>query len=209
MQSYIVVIAMFYWGLFVSIESVTRLDRQLSGFKAQFKVQNIDGEGKPLVKTTMMDDAKLRKLLNYNLPVGAKRDILLAEIGSARIDLHSICLKKIEMLEEMKQFDAAVELMNDYASNFTIPFINNEKPASFFKKFVSTITNKPFDPKKYANDWADCYQQWKKNRVKLDQYPPDRYESFTKLKMIFEMTYALSFSNSNFPPRPLIITINQ
>jgi hypothetical protein len=158
---------------------------------------------------SLISPSELSHILGSKIPTQAKKKLLLSQIGLLRINLFMEYFERIRIFEENRLFDDAMEIMNDYAESVAIPFISSRKQPSLVKRFLDLIAReRTLEPYEYIQKWRNEYQSWfSHNETSL--HPPIQElklkERFSQNKITFNMLYAVSFSDDNFPPSPNII----
>jgi len=193
-------------------KSVKGLKNILLAFKSKLMVYDEDAKRNKNSDYTLLPQGQLEQILRSRIPVEEKKKLLLSQIGLLRINLFSECYERTKVLEESKQIDEAVKLMNDYAENVAIPFIPAKKKPSLINRFTDLLSlQRPLEPFEYVQKWRTLYRTWfEGNQSSMHSYTREsqRLEMFNQLRITFNMVYTASFSDDNFPPSPTIIFVD-
>ena len=193
----------------MTMNTVKELLDVLGSFKA--KLAECDKDAVRDIKSDyeLIPQSQLDLVLRSQASVDKKRSLLLSQIGLLRINLFSEYNERVRILEEKKDLDQAITVMNDYAENVAIPFISSKKKPSFINRFMDLVSKeRPLEPFEYVRKWREQHQSWfEYKETSASSYVSDnqRQEMFAQLKIIFNMLYAVSFSDDNFPPSPSVI----
>jgi hypothetical protein len=127
-----------------------------------------------------------------------------------RTNLFAEYSKQIQLLEEKKDLDKAVELMNDYIINLAIYFIGKTKKPSYTSRFLTFSSRKNPTPAEYIQKWKTDYQIWfKSNKPMHPQiYENKRAKDYRQMKNTFNMLHNLSFSSDNIPERQIFVIVD-
>jgi len=157
---------------------------------------------------SLMPPNELNHILKSEIKPIEKKKILLTQIGYLRINLFAEYAERINSFEKAKNFDKAVELMNEYAVSVAIPFMSSIKKPSLMNHLMDLFSRQQLlKPSEYIQKWKIDYQSWfsqsKPKYGHINQIA--LFEDYLKMQTTFHMLYNLSWSNDNFPPAPLII----
>lgn len=157
---------------------------------------------------SLLPENKLNFVLKSNIKQVDKKRVLLTQIGYVRINLFMEYLERMMTLANNKDYDRAVQLMNDYSANVSIPFISPARQPSLIDRFVALFSpQRTLAPSEHIRKWRTDYESWVRKRAAkhIRCSAVERSEDFINLQVTFNMLYNLSFSDDNFPPAPTII----
>jgi len=187
-------------------KSVKELERILRYLKSRLAQYDEDAKRDKEKDYKIMPQSELKHILHSGIRPQDKKTLLLSQIGLLRINLFMEFYERIQILEQNSQLDEAVDLMNDYASNIAIPFIPKKKTPSLVGRFMDLFAKeRRLEPFEYVQEWKSKYQSWIEGERKVPMIPQLRRKEFSQLRFIYNMLYAVSFSDENFPPSPTII----
>ena len=194
-------------------KSIRELSNILTSFETRLASYDKDAERNREGDYALLPSSKLNFVLRSGIPTEEKKKLLLSQIGLVRINLFTEHYARIQKLEESKQLDEAVKVMNDYVRNVALPFIPRKKRPSLWNRLLDLISlERVLEPFEYTQEWEKEYQAWfeQKEGLKLSYIEErERQEKFAHLRTIFHMLYALSFSDDNFPPSPIIVIMGK
>jgi hypothetical protein len=149
---------------------------------------------------SVMTHGELKKILESKIGSREKHRILLTQIGFLRINIFNDCYQKIQFAETKKDFDEAVEIMNDYIETVAVRFMKDRLHPSLTDRIIKAFSKSKIpDAAKTIEEWKNSLSTWVENKsALLDQ--EKRIEEFTKMKNLFITLDMLSFSLENFPP---------
>jgi hypothetical protein len=144
-----------------------------------------------------MPKDELEQVLRSKAKTHYKRRLLLTQIGYLLINLFSEYYERLQNAEGNKEFEKAVELMNNYIENIAVTFIPKKRQSKFRKRMNAWVSDDTHpDPAKYLREWATHYEAWTKHTEAM--FHQQRGEEFAQLKTTSFTVYVLSFSASNF-----------
>lgn len=139
---------------------------------------------------------KLRKGTQYE-----KKQLLLTQVGYLRINLFQEYYERIQVAQESRDLDSAIQLMNQYIQTIAMPFIQERLHPSLITRISNLFSTSTLpDAAQTLREWQTRYEAWnayRKTRTVGDQ---ETTEEFDKMKKTFITIYTLSFSPNNFPP---------
>ena len=141
--------------------------------------------------------------LNQELLKGTRHEnkrLLLTQIGYLRINLFQEYYERLQIAEESKDFDKAVDLMEEYLQTIAMPFIQERLNPSILSRITNLFSTSTLpDAAQTFKEWKSTYESWnkqKENRTAVQK----TNDEFQRMKHIFFTLYTLSFSVDNFPP---------
>ena len=163
----------------------------------------MDALDKNAVRNKKLDFEVLsREELDRKLSTGTKYDkryLLLTQIGYLRINLFQEYYERIQIAEERKDFDKAVDLMKEYLQKIAMPFIQQRLNPSIFSRITNLFSTSTLpDTTQTLKEWETAYESWDKH-VETGKVEEKKNEAFQRIKHIFFTLYTLSFSIDNFP----------
>jgi len=163
--------------------------------------------GKKVNTYKLISETEINNILKSNISKKDMKNILLAEIGLIRINLFETMSDDIQSHEKNNQLDHNVEIMKTYLVDIAIPFISEGKSSSLIRHFISLFSTNTLDlPLNHIKEWERNYKSWK--NIQTDGVlPQDKNTLYLELVKDYQLLYALSFSNENFPPMPTIVIL--
>lgn len=104
-------------------KSISSLFDVLSNFKVEINELNKNSIRNKKFDYELMDDEEVKFVINSEIPSQQKRNLLLSQIGLARINIFSEVNARIRSFEKKEKFEDAINLMNDYITNVASSFI--------------------------------------------------------------------------------------
>jgi YesN/AraC family two-component response regulator len=140
--------------------------------------------------------------LDRKLSTGTKYEkkyLLLTQIGYIRINLFQEYYERIQITEESKDFDKAVDLMKEYLQKIAMPFIQERLNPSIFSRITNLFSTSTLpDAAQTLKEWENTYESWNKQK-ETGRMEEKKNCGFQRIKHIFFTLYTLSFSVGNFP----------
>lgn len=141
----------------------------------------------------MMSKDELPQILKRKLNSRKKKQMLLTQVGYARINLFTEYYERIQQARTNNELDKGVQLMNEYAETIVIPFISLTKQSATLNRIKEAVLGKKRrDPTEQIHEWKTTYTAWFKHDKSL--------EEFDQLKYRLIALYTISFSVEDFPP---------
>jgi len=141
----------------------------------------------------MMSKDELPPILKSKLNSRKKKQMLLTQIGYARINLFTEYYERIQQARINNELDKGVQLMNEYAETIVIPFISIKNQSATLKRIKELLLRrKQLDPMEQIQEWKTTYNAWFEHDKSL--------EEFDQLKKSLIALYTISFSVEDFPP---------
>jgi hypothetical protein len=181
-------------------KSLGELEEIFTGLSSKLDALNQDAVRDKKYDFPVMNEKWLQKVIKRDIKPKEKRILLLTQIGYLRINIFTEYLERVKALQEKKQLNQAVELMNRYAEIASI-FISMKSPHGILKRLKELLTKRRIEPGEYLRRWQTSYDEWVKqndSQQKVDE--ENRVEEFDRLKTLFIELYTFSFSVDNFPP---------
>jgi hypothetical protein len=141
----------------------------------------------------MMPKDELTPILKSKINPRKKKQMLLTQIGYARINLFTEYYERIQQARTNNELDNGAELMNEYAETIVIPFISTKKQSATLERIKEAILRKKRrDPMEQIQEWKTTYHAWFEHNKLI--------EEFDQLKKSLIALYTISFSVEDFPP---------
>lgn len=141
----------------------------------------------------MMPKDELTPILKSNINPKKKKQMLLTQIGYARINLFTEYYELIQQARANNELDKGAQFMNEYAETIVIPFISTKKQSTTLNRIKEAISRKKRrDPMEQIQEWKTTYRAWLNHSKSV--------EDFDQLKKSLIALYTISFSVEDFPP---------
>lgn len=141
----------------------------------------------------MMPKEELVPILKSKINSRKKKQMLLTQIGYARINLFTEYYERIQQARTNNELDKGAKLMNEYAETIVIPFISIKKQSAILKRIKELFLRIKYrDPMEQIQEWKTAYHTWLEHNKSI--------EEFDQLKKSLIALYTISFSVEDFPP---------
>ena len=139
---------------------------------------------------------QLEQILKGTSHAKEKMNLLFSQVGYLRINLFYEVYARLQLAEKNRDFDKALQLMNEYIDTVAMPFILPRMQQSW----LSRLSGKLPEATLSFQSWRSGYKSWFHPETQRLLGEKERSEGFNQLKQTFMTLYTLSFSCQNFPP---------